>query len=368
MLAGNTSDRAWHPEWLDQLNADVPHDFWKDSCYIAEPALLKIRELGMQWLGRLPATFGLCDRLKDQAWAAEEPWEPLGTLAAQPQRTTATYQAQTFDTTWYDQPVRAFVYHSSALDKKKEHTLQREIAREAQTLEKTAKKLTKQVFHCAADASAASETLMRAAKIRWYTVTASIGIQEIPVRTRGRQKAGTEPETLTQYTVQWNWTDPTPECVQAERARRATFVLITSQMTWDARTALHEYKAQDQDEHGFRWMKSPLHLTAFFLEKPTRIVGLGYLLLLALQFARFMRAMVRQAMVDQPLLELPDHRKIARPSETVILDALRTLWVERKEEEGMVWYQWTHMKPHVWRILEMLQIPIQHRFQWDSSG
>ncbi len=139
-------------------------------------------------------------------------------------------------------------------------------------------------------------------------------------------------------------------------------------MTSKARTALHEYKAQDQDEHGFRWMKSPIHLSAFFLEKPTRIVGLGYLLLLALQFARFMRPMVRQAMVDQPPLALPDHRKIARPSETVILDALRTLWVERKEEEGMVWYQWTHVKPHVWRILEMLQIPVQHRFQWDSSG
>ena len=164
MLSGNTSDRAWPPEWLDQLNQDFPDDFWKDSFYIAdsaliaEPALLKIRELGMQWLGRLPATFGLCDRLKDQAWATEEPWEPLGTLAAKPKSATATYQAHPFDTTLYDQPARAFVYHSSALDKKKEHTLQREIAREAQTLEKTAKKLAKQVFHCAEDATAASET------------------------------------------------------------------------------------------------------------------------------------------------------------------------------------------------------------------
>ena len=41
-----------------------------------------------------------------------------------------------------------------------------------------------------------------------------------------------------------------------------------------------------------------------------------------------MRAVVRQAMVDPPPLELPDHRNITRPSDTVILDALRTLWVE----------------------------------------
>ena len=26
-----------------------------------------------------------------------------------------------------------------------------------------------------------------------------------------------------------------------------------------------------------------------------------------------------------------------------------------------VWYQWTHVKPHVWRVLEMLQIPISTR-------
>ena len=302
MLSGNTSDRAGHPEWLDQLDKDFPDDFWKDSfdiadsALIAEPALLKIRALGMHWLGRLPATFGLGDRLKDQAWAAEEPWEPLGTLAAQSKSATATYQAQTFNTTLYDLPARAFVYHSSALDKKKEHTLQREVAREAQVLEKTAKKLAKQVFHCAEDATAAGETLVRTAKIWWHTVTPTIGTHGVPVRTRGRQKAGAEPETVTQYTVQWHWTAPTPEHLQAERA------------------------------------------------------------------------MVRQAMVEQPPLELPDHRKIARPSETVILDALRTLWVERKEEESMVWYQWTHVKPHVWRILEMLQIPIQHRFQWDSTG
>ena len=38
------------------------------------------------------------------------------------------------------------------------------------------------------------------------------------------------------------------------------------------------------------------------------------------------------------------------------------------EVNGIVWYQWTHVKPHTWRILEMLQIPIEHRFQWEESG
>jgi len=183
-------------------------------------------------------------------------------------------------------------------------------------VEKTAKKLAKQVFHCVE--AAASERQVQVAKTRWHSVTPTIAAQIVPIRTRDRQKVtvGTEPATITQYTVQWHWTVPTADRVQHER--RSTFVLMSSAMTLDADTALREYKAQDQDEHGFRWMKSPIHLTAFFCEKPERVVGLGYVLLLALQIARFMRAVVRHVMVDHPSLELPDHRKIERPSETVI--------------------------------------------------
>ena len=34
----------------------------------------------MHWLGRLPTTFGLCQRLKDQAWTEGAPWAPPGPL------------------------------------------------------------------------------------------------------------------------------------------------------------------------------------------------------------------------------------------------------------------------------------------------
>ena len=53
MLSGNQSDKAWHPQWLDQLAKDFPEDFWTgsydiaDSALMAEPSLEKIRVLGM---------------------------------------------------------------------------------------------------------------------------------------------------------------------------------------------------------------------------------------------------------------------------------------------------------------------------------
>ena len=203
MLSGNQSDKAWHPQWLDQLAKDFPEDFWTGSYYIAdsalmaEPSLEKIRALGLHGLGRLPTTFGLCQRLKEQAWTGGGIWESLGPLARSAKKTSATYAVQTFDTTLYDQAARAFVYHSYALDKKKEHALQRAITREAETLEKAARKLAKHVFPHAEDARVASELLRRTTKIRWHTVNTTVEPQSVLRRKRGRQKAGTEPEQIT---------------------------------------------------------------------------------------------------------------------------------------------------------------------------
>ena len=276
------------PWGWDQLAQAMPEDVWQGSTYvadsalIAEPALQKIRALGMHGLARLPATLGLCDRLKTEAWAKPDAaWMPLGILAEKEPPTSATYQAQALDTTGYGQPARAFVYPSSCLRPKKSHTLEREIAREPALLAKAAKKLAKHVFHCAEDALAASDRQRQAATIRWHAGTPTIIERPVVVRSRGRQKAGTEPRTATEYTVEWHWTPPTDQHLTEERHRRSAFILIPSDQTADARDTLRTYKAQDQNEHGFRFMKSPLHLTAWFLEKPEHIGGLGYALLLA---------------------------------------------------------------------------------------
>ena len=94
---------------------------------------------------------------------------------------------------------------------------------------------------------------------------------------------------------------------------------------------------------------------------------LGYLLLLALQFARFMRAMVRAELKDQPPFELP-YRKVTRPSETVILDALRDLDIRLQSNETLTWYQWTAVLPYQLRILEALGVTVDRGFVWEPSG
>ena len=375
MLSGNTSDRKWNADWVKQLTQDFPDDFWRGRCYIADSAMMsqstieQIRATGMDWLGRLPNTFTLCGDLKSQAWSQPmTAWEELGSLAQKPTAQSATYQSQTLDVTFLDRPARAFVYHSRGLDKKKEHTLQKEIAREHARLTKAAKHLARQTFHCAEDAEAAAQRSLQSVHGHWYTVVPTATAHEVPVKRRGRPKAGEPRESHTVYTVAWDATAPGPEQIQAERERRSTFILLTSKLALDARTALQEYKAQDHNEHGFRWTKSPIHLGAFWLEKPERVAGLGYALLLALQFARFLRALVRTELHDEPPLELPHGRRVQQPSDAVILDALSDLDMQKYVDAQASWYQWSAVLPYQRRILEALDVPIDRRFVWDPSG
>jgi len=138
-------------------------------------------------------------------------------------------------------------------------------------------------------------------------------------------------------------------------------------MPLDAQTALDDYTGQHHNDHAFRWTKSPIHLGAFWLAKPERVAGLGYLLLLALQFARFMRAVVRAALQDQPPLELP-YRRVTRPSDTVILEVLPSLAMRYQSDGLQCGHQWAAVRLSQRRILEALDIPIDHGFVWDASG
>jgi len=201
MLSGNPSDITWNRTWVDQLDQDFPQDFWKDKCYIADSALFsaetiqRIRTAGMSWLGRLPARFGLCGELKTRAW--EQNWEAWKLLrsGAAPSETASVYHVQTFDVTFLEEPARAFVFHSSALDKKKEHSLQRDIAKDRARYDALNKKLARQTFATADAAVREASQLLESMASVWHTAKPVVEEQTTLVRRRGRPKAGTSPDT-----------------------------------------------------------------------------------------------------------------------------------------------------------------------------
>ena len=368
VLAGNTSDKAWMPTWLPTLDREVPTDAWKQALYVTDSAgitpahLDQCAALDVRWLGRLPETYALARDVKAAAWAAPDTaWEDLGIFS--PRKGAAHYHVQLHPGTLATYPVRCVVVYSDALDRRRERTLQREIAQEAAALRTAASALARQVFACVADAEAAHAVAVKAAAPRWHAVTPTVVAETVVRRGRGRPRRDAPPPTTLQYRLHWSWTAPDPAAVQAERQRRSTFVLVTDDRERSAHDLVAAYKGQTHAEQAFRWAKHPWHCDAFYLQNPERVAGLGFLLLLALQFVRAMRQLARAAFQDQPPWALPDGRKIAAPADEVILQELRPLWLRRRGTAAHPWYQWGHVAPHLQQLLEALQLPLYVRFE-----
>ncbi len=232
---------------------------------------------------------------------------------------------------------------------------------------KVEKKLSGKHFQGSADGEQTATLLLESVGGHWHAAAPTMEEKDVPVKRRGRPKARVPMETRMEYPVTLPITDSKPGAIQAERARRSTFILLTSDMMPDAKTALQQYKGQDPNEHGFQWTKSPVHLSAFWLKHPSRVADLSYLLLLALQFARFMRALVQSELEDQPPLELP-YRTVKRPSETVILEAWHDSDMQRQSNESLSRYQWTAVLPCQRRLLDALGVPIDRGLICNSSG
>ncbi len=140
-------------------------------------------------------------------------------------------------------------------------------------------------------------------------------------------------------------------------------MVVTDDPDRGARELVAADQGQDPAEHAFRGAKRPWHLQAFYLQNPQRVAGLGFLPVLAGQFVRWMRRMVRDALRDQPPVILPDGRRWAAPSDEVILATLRLVWRRRRWTHGRPWYPWGRVPPHAQRLLDTLGVPLSVRFE-----
>lgn len=358
MLDGNQSDKAWHPDWLESLGHQLPESLWRNDLYISDSAVItpkaleKLAELEVRFLGRLPENYNLCREVKAQAWAEPDQFTELGTFS--PKKHAANYKAQFRAGSLYDRDMRCLVVHSDALDKRKEKTLQREVAKEREQLEQLKGSLEERRFSCRADAELAAASELRPLRCKWHSPTFEVHEETVVKRRPGRPRKDAPPPTRQEFRVQFAIPQPDSGKLQAERLRRSTFVLVTDDQNSGARELLEAYKGQDQAEHGFKWMKDDPHLDAFYVQKPDRVAGIGMLLVLGLQLVRWMRSLVRSALKDQEPLVLPDKRVLPAPSDRVIIESLAPIWLAKVRHQGREWYQWAAVPPHSARVLKAL--------------
>jgi transposase len=285
---GNQADK--------QRFAGLMQDFqaaWKfDGLYVADAALYSADNLkqltGLRWLTRVPLTLKAASDLVNQ----------LSDAAFQPTALSG-YRIATMCSDYGGVQQHWFVVESQARQQTDRQQLDKTITKASQQAQAQLRQLSGQDFACEADALAALQQL--AATLPWHQLS-DLSLQSIPHYERpGKPKQGTAPNRMTyrpQAVLTLNIT-----LVEMHQRRAGRFILASNDLDLEQLSptlALTEYKAQQGDERGFRFLKDPLFFTAsVFLKSPERIMALGLIMGLCLLVYNLGQRQLRQALQQQ---------------------------------------------------------------------
>ncbi len=264
--------------------------------------------------------FGLEKALKEKAWEKEGEFKELGRFSDK--KDAAAYRVQEFREELYGKCYRFLVVHSTKLDGRKTKSLQKELSHREKELQKAICQVEKQVFACEPDAKAALAEFQKQHKDDYFPLTGQVICEEKRKPGRpGKNNLSQDVYCLKlQYTTDKN-------AVQQAKERLSCFVLITNlDEGYTASHILKEYKAQNNVETSFKFLKDPLFVGPIYLKKPGRVEALAYVLLIALLMFGILECRVREAMKNEtePLI-IPGKVKTFSPTGKKILETLETV-------------------------------------------
>lgn len=334
---GNESDKSWNPEVLTKLRNQLQRLNLRGFIYVADSAAMsketldRARQAEAYLITRGGQNLKIVKRALDEADQNEQGWSQPVSFATSGNR--AAYRLQEFQDTYEDHAVRLIVVESSALDKKKAHSLEKLVETERARLEAAMKEATRQVFHCEADAKQAMEQWQHEHTAAYHSFTISCeGFQDL-LRTRGRPKKDAVPDAVTRYRFAFSPLNREEEAIQTARRRASRFVLVTTvpeerkETVMDQEQVLRTYKGQIQVECNFSFLKDPFFVDEIYLKKPHRVEVLGYLFLIALLVFHTIQGKVREQTSERNPLMATTNRKLAQPTTREIFRLLEYIQV-----------------------------------------
>jgi transposase len=337
--SGNTSDHVANRDHLSRLANLLPSP--DDVTIVADCKLVdgetlgRLTGSGFHFVSLVPKNFGVRQELVDKAWAEAPDVSTWPVLATKPGPKKADsprhYRGRSFsgaftlqlfahddDTTAVhsNEDLRCLVVHSDALAERFDKALDKKLEREAKALAKTHQRVLAKEFACEADAQAAMLPLL--GRLRWHQASVEVESKEI-VETRsrrGRPRNDDPPAAVRTVWVPRVALQRDEAAIEAARKRASCFMLVTDWAAdeWDDERVLAEYRHQAlvEGHTGFRWLKGPAAIAPVFLETPTRIRALGFVLMVALMVRNFIQFTLRAEMkkrgrgVRHPFRKKPD--------------------------------------------------------------
>lgn len=308
--SGNASDKKLNNELLGGISTHMNRNgidpgafiYVADSAMVTRDNLKQAKENHIHFLSRLPANFSHCDRVIQQAVAADDDqWINVGILAKTPatsKRPAAHYRVFETRISLHGTEYRAVVVHSSAHDKRRHKRIDRLLNQKHEELSAAVKEATGSDFFCQADARLAAEKLSMHAKGSYHQVKTKIVKQ--PKYGRGRPpKNGLRTPVGYRYQVEAQIVQDI-KAIAPLRLGAGCFVLLSNVpqtfqgRQWSGSDLLAQYKEQNGIEKNFGFLKDPLIVNSIFLKKNERIEVLGLVLLISLLIWRLMEKTMRQ--------------------------------------------------------------------------
>ena len=260
-----------------------------DGLQVADAALYSEANLkqlsGLKWLSRVPLTLKAASQVvSDLPDSAFSPTALVG------------YRTATVCSDYGGIKQRWFVVESQQRKQADLQQLEKTLNKATAQGKSQLRQLCAQEFACEADAMKALEHFELS--LRWHQLVDKGVKPVLHYEKPGKPKRGTPPSRIT-YHPQAELTLNTTVLARYQQ-RAGRFILASNVLEYDqlsAQQALAEYKAQQGNERGFRFLKDPLFFaSSVFLKSPERIMALAMIMALCLLVYNLGQRQLRQAL------------------------------------------------------------------------
>lgn len=354
VLDGNSSDKVSLVGAVtaiqEQLGTeeDEPCIYVADSGLYSEANMRRLGEANVSWVARVPET-------STEAKDVIEPYSPDWRLSPDG------------ETRWYTRIVqlpqgkeRWVVVSTASGEERARETLGCRLERERGKWEKALWHMGNREFACEADAQAA---LLQATKKlpTWFVASSTVSSRPRYARS-GRPGKDAAPESVVWRVEAKLGVDQGG--VEREWRRRACFIVGTNILdiaVLPDEDVARTYKGQGSVERGFGFLKDPLFLaSSVFVKKRTRIVALGFIMVLCLLVYRLAEHRLR-ARLAETRETVPNQvgKQTARPTMRWVFQLFEGIDLLRISSPTGTTLQVLSLQPIHQQILSLLGQPYQ---------
>ncbi|HWQ76823.1 MAG TPA: IS1634 family transposase [Syntrophomonas sp.] len=281
---GNTSDKEWNQDTIKEMSAVLAPHIAKGLLYVADSAVVTSKNLALlkenkiKFVTRLPSTYKLAAKLKEDALVAGD-WIEIGKISERQKKDDAVYRAKVLTAELDGNSYRFAVIHSTSLARTKEKTSNRKIAKEAVELTKECDALNKRTFACGPDAQTVLDLFLKEHDSSYHQLNGTVTPIEIikPRKGRGRPPKDYVPETEVVWKITVSVGDVKSDKLNDDLRQDELFILMTNELDTEKlpdANIIRVYKDQMTVENRFRWLKNPLVIKGIYIKTPERVLSL----------------------------------------------------------------------------------------------